>query len=250
MCPLLPFRSSPLLLISLLCDRFFMFVQPVDLEEAPDYLNIIQDPMDLETIMSKIDRHEYACAADFLADVDLVCRNALEYNPDRSNQGKMIRHRACYLHDTAHALIKAEMDSDFEDQCKNISQNRKKRAFRANKLAPDFVYTAPVKENLQNIAENGNFCFNYWGLPSILVLNSFAPRTFLLFIVDLSVSSHVIQNIIFCGNVSVIILCSGKVLSIVITIPLCRWCQRRATNCCVHFKSNQRMCVHQHDSGQ
>ncbi|KAF4524892.1 hypothetical protein B566_EDAN015548 [Ephemera danica] len=126
--------------------QFFMFVQPVDLEEAPDYLDIIKEPMDLESIMSKIDRHQYECAADFLADIDLICRNALEYNPDRSNQGKMIRHRACYLHDTAHALIKAEMDSDFEDQCKEITKNRKKRAFEANKLAPDFVYTAPVKE--------------------------------------------------------------------------------------------------------
>jgi hypothetical protein len=45
----------------------------------------------------------------------------------------MIRHRACTLRDTAYALIKAEMDTDFEEQCQEISRTRKSRA---NKVAP------------------------------------------------------------------------------------------------------------------
>ena len=39
----------------------------------------------------------------------------------------MIRHRACTLRDTAYALIKAEMDTDFEEQCQEISRTRKAR---------------------------------------------------------------------------------------------------------------------------
>lgn len=39
----------------------------------------------------------------------------------------MIRHRACTLRDTAYALIKAEMDTDFEEQCQEISKTRKAR---------------------------------------------------------------------------------------------------------------------------
>lgn len=39
----------------------------------------------------------------------------------------MIRHRACTLRDTAYALIKAEMDTDFEEQCQEISRTRKVR---------------------------------------------------------------------------------------------------------------------------
>lgn len=60
-----------------------MFSKPVDINEVPDYLNIIKEPMDLETMMTKIDLHKYNCAQDFLNDVELICANALEYNPDR-----------------------------------------------------------------------------------------------------------------------------------------------------------------------
>ncbi|XP_034943893.1 ATPase family AAA domain-containing protein 2-like [Chelonus insularis] len=117
--------------------QFFMFTKPVDTEEVPDYNTIIKQPMDLETMMTKIDKHSYLCARDFLDDIDLICKNALEYNPDslrdRSSFGilkrdpadKLIRHRACSLRDHAYALIKAELDSDFEDKCREISKNRK-----------------------------------------------------------------------------------------------------------------------------
>ncbi|XP_044006263.1 ATPase family AAA domain-containing protein 2-like isoform X2 [Aphidius gifuensis] len=104
--------------------QFFMFTKPVDTEEVPDYNTIIKQPMDLETMMTKIDMHCYLCARDFLDDIDLICRNALEYNPDRDPADKLIRHRACSLRDNAYALIKAELDSDFEDKCREISKNR------------------------------------------------------------------------------------------------------------------------------
>lgn len=68
----------------MMCFRFFMFTKPVDTEEVPDYNLIIKQPMDLETMMTKIDMNCYLCAREFLDDIDLICRNALEYNPDRS----------------------------------------------------------------------------------------------------------------------------------------------------------------------
>ncbi|KAF6197808.1 hypothetical protein GE061_008775 [Apolygus lucorum] len=107
-----------------------MFSKPVDVNEVPDYLQVIKEPMDLETMMTKIDHLEYTCAQDFLNDIDLLCTNALEYNPDRDPADKQIRHRACYLRDTAYALIKAEMDSDFEINCRQIRDDRKKRMQR------------------------------------------------------------------------------------------------------------------------
>lgn len=60
-----------------------MFTKPVDTEEVPDYPDIITRPMDLETMMTKVDLHRYECAKDFLDDIELICRNALEYNPAR-----------------------------------------------------------------------------------------------------------------------------------------------------------------------
>lgn len=52
--------------------------------QVTDYLDIIKQPMDLETMMTKVDIHKYNCAKEFLDDIDLICANALEYNPDRS----------------------------------------------------------------------------------------------------------------------------------------------------------------------
>ena len=43
----------------------------------------------------------------------------------RDPADKLIRHRACSLRDNAYSLIKAELDSDFEDKCREISKNRK-----------------------------------------------------------------------------------------------------------------------------
>ena len=56
----------------------------------PDYLQVISEPMDLETMMTKIDLHKYECAQDFLRDIELIVSNALEYNPDKNPEGEFI----------------------------------------------------------------------------------------------------------------------------------------------------------------
>ncbi|KAM8794611.1 ATPase family AAA domain-containing protein 2-like [Eudromia elegans] len=106
--------------------RFKAFTKPVDLDEVPDYTTVIKQPMDLSTIASKIDLHQYLTAGDFLKDIDLICSNALEYNPDREPGGRLIRHRACSLRDVAYAIVKAEMDEELEQLCKGIKESRKK----------------------------------------------------------------------------------------------------------------------------
>ena len=124
---------------------FYIFTKPVDEEEVPDYREIIKSPMDLETMMTKIDKHLYECAQEFLNDIDLICNNALEYNPDRNPEDKIIRHRACTLRDTAYAYIKAEMDTDFEYKCRDIRDNRKSRySEKVNLSAPNFIHVIPT----------------------------------------------------------------------------------------------------------
>lgn len=84
-----------------------------------------------------------------------MCRDAAD---------KLIRHRACYLRDTAYALIKAEMDSDFEENCREIRTARKTRITTIDKFAPEFVRAqvplplAEENSNIQNIHDvNGKF---------------------------------------------------------------------------------------------
>ncbi|KAM3965847.1 LOW QUALITY PROTEIN: ATPase family AAA domain-containing protein 2 [Aphomia sociella] len=122
--------------------RFYKFTKPVDLEEVTDYLDIIKQPMDLETMMTKVDMHKYNCAKEFLDDIDLICANALEYNPDRTSSDKQIRHEACSLRDHAHALIDVEMDSDFEMDCQEIARRRREMPTEPDHDLPDFIYTA------------------------------------------------------------------------------------------------------------
>lgn len=76
---------------------FYMFTRPVDINEVPDYLDIIRQPMDLETMMTKIDQHAYESAKDFLTDIEQICMNALEYNPDRNPEGKSCVLRKHYV---------------------------------------------------------------------------------------------------------------------------------------------------------
>jgi len=59
--------------------------------QVPDYHDIIKEPMDLSTMMSKIDLHKYQACREFLDDIDLICANALEYNPANSIAGIVIQ---------------------------------------------------------------------------------------------------------------------------------------------------------------
>ena len=56
----------------------------------PDYYDVITNPMDLSTMMHKIDLHQYETAKDFMDDIELIVSNCLEYNPDKDPAGRTI----------------------------------------------------------------------------------------------------------------------------------------------------------------
>ncbi|XP_053322453.1 ATPase family AAA domain-containing protein 2 [Spea bombifrons] len=130
--------------------RFRAFTKPVDPEEVPDYATVIEQPMDLSTVISKIDLHKYQTVKEYLKDIDLICSNALEYNPDKDPGDRLIRHRACALKDTTYAIIKKELDEEFEKQCEEIQESRNKRGFSASKYAPSYYHVLRKQKNLQN----------------------------------------------------------------------------------------------------
>ncbi|KAM7373665.1 hypothetical protein PAMP_008501 [Pampus punctatissimus] len=108
--------------------RFKAFTKPVDIEEVPDYLMVIKKPMDFSTLLTNIDEHKYVTVGEFMSDVDLIWQNALEYNPDSDPMDRHIRHRACALKDTVRAIIRDELDEDFERVCEEIKESRVNRA--------------------------------------------------------------------------------------------------------------------------
>ncbi|PIK51423.1 putative ATPase family AAA domain-containing protein 2 [Apostichopus japonicus] len=129
--------------------KFRNFAKAVDPEEVPDYFAVIKNPMDLSTMMNKINMHEYTSAKDFLVDIDLITSNALEYNPDQDPSDRQIRNYL-WLKDMAYAIIDAEMDSDFEQTCVDIATSRIERGGGTNsKDAPSFYRTLPQLQRQQ-----------------------------------------------------------------------------------------------------
>ncbi|KAL9240687.1 hypothetical protein vseg_014876 [Gypsophila vaccaria] len=62
----------------------FLFQKPVSKKEAPDYLDIIERPMDLSTMKEKIRRLEYRSRDEFRHDVWQITYNAHMYNDGRN----------------------------------------------------------------------------------------------------------------------------------------------------------------------
>ncbi|KAM6126050.1 ATPase family AAA domain-containing protein 2 isoform 2-T2 [Pterocles gutturalis] len=156
--------------------RFRAFTKPVDPEEVPDYDAVIKQPMDLSAILSKIDLHQYLTAGDFLKDIDLICSNALEYNPDKDPGDRLIRHRACSLRDTAYAMVREELDEDFEQRCEEIQESRKKRGCSSSKYAPSYYHVMPQQNSVSGFKKTDPKCNEKIKMPAAPV-DSSTPRS-------------------------------------------------------------------------
>lgn len=56
--------------------RFSAFHYPVTDEDAPNYRSVIQNPMDVATLLQRVDSGQYIKSSAFLQDVDLILSNA------------------------------------------------------------------------------------------------------------------------------------------------------------------------------
>ncbi|XP_015256435.1 PREDICTED: ATPase family AAA domain-containing protein 2-like isoform X1 [Cyprinodon variegatus] len=143
--------------------RFKAFTKPVDIEEVPDYLMVVQNPMDLSTLLSNIDEHKYVTVNEFLSDADLIWQNALEYNPKRDQADRHIRHHACTLKDTMRTIIRKELDKDFQRICEEIRESRIERALsyrpRANLDLANSLYNQVFTRNSTGPQARKKKCF-------------------------------------------------------------------------------------------
>ncbi|CAG5004394.1 unnamed protein product [Parnassius apollo] len=58
------------------------FCEPVSIDDVPDYLQVIEEPMDFSTIKEKFEAGEYTSDSELLADAALVFTNCFTYNKD------------------------------------------------------------------------------------------------------------------------------------------------------------------------
>uniref|UniRef100_A0A4W6F081 ATPase family AAA domain-containing protein 2 n=1 Tax=Lates calcarifer TaxID=8187 RepID=A0A4W6F081_LATCA len=148
--------------------RFKAFTRPVDIEEVPDYLMVIKKPMDLSTLLTNIDEHKYVTVSEFMLDADLIWQNALEYNPDSDPMDRHIRHRACALKDTVRAILRDELDEDFERVCEEIKESRIKRG------EASWTWFLCLWTSCLSHPTSSCFCSNH--LSSLLLLPPPSPR--------------------------------------------------------------------------
>ncbi|XP_054653508.1 bromodomain adjacent to zinc finger domain protein 1A [Dunckerocampus dactyliophorus] len=64
------------------------FMKLVSRTQVPDYYDIISKPMALSTIREKVNNCQYLSAGEFMADVDLMFANCLQYNARHTNEAK------------------------------------------------------------------------------------------------------------------------------------------------------------------
>nr|XP_026498898.1 bromodomain adjacent to zinc finger domain protein 1A isoform X1 [Vanessa tameamea] len=80
-------RLEPESLATLLRDAMkhkdsWPFHDPVTVEEVPDYFDVIDQPMDFNTIKTKVDEEDYETNEQMLNDVALIFTNCYTYNKD------------------------------------------------------------------------------------------------------------------------------------------------------------------------
>ncbi|KAK9288139.1 hypothetical protein L1049_016587 [Liquidambar formosana] len=99
--------------------RFSVFHYPVMDEDAPNYRSIIQNPMDMATLLQRVDSGQYFTSSAFLQDVDLILSNAKVYNGDDYNGARIVS-RAYELRDAVHGML-AQMDPALVTFCEKIA---------------------------------------------------------------------------------------------------------------------------------
>ncbi|KAL5964518.1 ATPase family AAA domain-containing protein 2 [Taenia solium] len=85
--------------------RFAVFMRPVNRDEAPDYYDVIRQPMSLGIVRAKIDGNQYTSVREFAKDLELIYKNALEYNPVDVPRSREIRERAFEFCDATEMLL-------------------------------------------------------------------------------------------------------------------------------------------------
>lgn len=70
------------------------FLQRVSKREAPDYFNVIKQPMDMGSMLKKLKQLQYKSKKDFVDDLNLIWANCLKYNQDQAHP---LRKKALYM---------------------------------------------------------------------------------------------------------------------------------------------------------
>uniref|UniRef100_A0A670Z897 Bromodomain and WD repeat domain containing 1 n=1 Tax=Pseudonaja textilis TaxID=8673 RepID=A0A670Z897_PSETE len=101
------------------CEDSEPFRQPVDLEQYPDYREIIDTPMDLATVKETLEAENYDTPMELWKDVKLIFSNAKAYTPSK-------RSKVTFLYYFLYANTEYKMDAWWKVKVKKIMDEEKK----------------------------------------------------------------------------------------------------------------------------
>ena len=116
-----------------------LFLNPVDpvRDSAPNYFEIVPEPMDLNTMMNKLNAGQYRDRFHFKADLELIVRNAKTYTPDSR----------AYVHQEALALEK-----DFNRHWTRITKTLEQAEAKHKAALSDPIIVEPVQAAVAPVA--------------------------------------------------------------------------------------------------
>lgn len=79
-------RCKELLDLIFQCEDSEPFREPVDLQEYPDYLEIVDSPMDFGTVLSTLTEGKYQSPIELCKDVRLIFSNSKAYTPSKKSR--------------------------------------------------------------------------------------------------------------------------------------------------------------------
>lgn len=100
------------------------FLQRVNKREAPDYYNVIKQPMDIGTMMKKLKQLAYKSKKEFVDDLMLIWANCLKYN---SASDHPLRKKALYMKKETEKLVPLIPDITVRDRAEVEAEERRMR---------------------------------------------------------------------------------------------------------------------------
>ncbi|KXH51550.1 hypothetical protein CNYM01_09711 [Colletotrichum nymphaeae SA-01] len=100
------------------------FLQRVNKRDAPDYYNLIKQPMDMGSMTKKIKSLTYKSKAEFVTDLNLIWDNCLRYNQD---MGHPLRRMANGMRKEAEKLIPLIPDLVIRPRAEVEAEERRKQ---------------------------------------------------------------------------------------------------------------------------
>ncbi|KAK1267741.1 ATPase family AAA domain-containing protein [Acorus gramineus] len=126
--------------------RFSAFHYPVLDEDAPNYRSIVQNPMDIATVLQHVDCGQYLTRSAFLQDIDLIVSNAKAYNGDDYNGARIVS-RAHELRDSVQGML-SQMDPALVAFCDKIAEQGGPVVPPDDDMGGLSLPTAPVVANI------------------------------------------------------------------------------------------------------